>query len=128
MRSKYYTHLNEQMLLEMAEIGRFDGYKIMIYGNEGPIPHFHVEHKEKNLSVCVRIDKAEYFSHGSHKDKLDSKVIKKLKLFLESPHKFFGKNGYTNWQIICVYWNDNNMDYQIEDVNSLKMPDYSKIS
>ena len=72
MKSKYYTHLNEQMLLEMAEIGRFDGYKIMIYGNEGPIPHFHVEHKEKNLSVCVRIDKAEYFSHGRHKYKLDS--------------------------------------------------------
>ena len=123
----HYSHLNEQLLLEMAEIGRIDGYKIMVYGCEGPIPHFHVEHKEKEISSCVRIDKAEYFSHGVYKDKLGKDIKKRLIEFMNAPHKFFGKSGFTNWQIICVYWNDSNVDYTI-DLETLKMPDYSKLS
>jgi len=121
-----YSHLNEQLLLEMAEIGRIDGYKILIYGSEGPTQHFHVENKEKKISSCVKICEDGYFSHGTHKDTLDNKLVKKLKEFLNAPHKFFGKHGYTNWQIICIYWNDNNPDYLI-DLDTVKMPLYNNL-
>lgn len=84
-----YSHLNEDLLLEMAEIGRIDDYKVNIYGSEGPIPHFHVENKEKNIKSCVCILEDKYFIHGIYKDKLDSKLVKKLISFLSSPHKFF---------------------------------------
>ena len=124
--NNFYTHLNEQLLLEMAEIGRFDGFKIMVYGSEGPVPHFHVENKEEGVSCCVRIDCAEYFQHGKHKDTLERKNVKKLSTFLSSPHKFFGKHGYNNWQIICVYWNDNNPEYTL-DIESTRMPEYSNL-
>lgn len=126
-----YSHLNEDLLLEMAEIGRIYGYKIniYIYGSEGPIPHFHVENKEKNIKSCVCILEDKYFKHRIYKDGLDSKLVKWLKLFLSSPHKFFGKHGYTNWQIICAYWNDNNPDYMIkEGLDALRMPLYNNLN
>ena len=119
--------IEEELLLEMAEIGRFDGYRIMVYGKEGPIPHFHIEYKEKEISCCVKILGAEYFQHGIHKDRLDKNAKKQLCEFLKSPHKIFGKHGYSNWNMICVYWNDSNTDYIIEeDLEKLKMPDYNR--
>ena len=43
-------------------------------------------------------------------------------------YKFFGKNGYTNWKIICVYWNDNNPDYTINtNPDKLQMPKYNNL-
>lgn len=122
-----YLH-NDKLLIEMAEIGRIDGYRIMIYGCEGHIPHFHVENKEKEIFSCVKILESSYFIHNKYTDTLDNKTVKKLVQFLNEPHKFFGKHGYNNWQIICVYWNDNNPDFQIkENIENLKMPDYSKL-
>ena len=95
-----YTHVNEDLLLEMAEIGRIDGYKVLVYGSESPVPHFHVENKEKNIHCCIAILEDCYFKHSRYNDKLPRKIAKKLREFLSAPHKFFGKNGYTNWQII----------------------------
>ena len=122
---EYYKHLNEDLLLEMSEIGRFDEYKILVYGAEGPISHFHFESIKSRKRGCIRLDKAEYFFHGKYQDKLNSKEIKNLIHFLNSPHKFFGKSGYNNWQIICVYWGDNNLDFQV-DIDS-PMPDYNQL-
>lgn len=124
---KLYKHVEENLLLEMAEIGRFEGFRLLIYGCEGPIPHFHIENKEKNIYSCIKILEDDYFRHGKYKDKLSSKDVKKLKQFLLAQHKLFGKHGYTNWQIICIYWNDNNPDYQIEDVEKVTMPSYNNI-
>lgn len=123
---EYYKHLNEDMLLEMSEIGRFDEYKILVYGSEGPIPHFHFESTKDNKKGCIRLDRPEYFSHGRYQDKLNSKEVKYLIQFLNAPHKFFGKVGYNNWQIICIYWGDNNPEFQV-DLDTIKMPDYSKL-
>lgn len=120
-----YTHLNEQLLLEMAEIGRIDGYKILVYGSEGPIPHFHVENKEKEVFCCVKILEPAYFEHSKYNSVLPKSIVKKLAYFLNSSHKLFGKYGMSNWEVICVYWNDNNPDYQIkEKIENLKIPDY----
>lgn len=119
---------NDNLLIEMVEIGRIDGYSVMIYGCEEPIPHFHIENKEKEIFSCVKILENSYFKHNKYNDTLDNKTVKKLVQFLNEPHKFFGKHGYNNWQIIYVYWNDNNPDFQIkENIENLKMPDYSKL-
>ena len=125
MRTEFYTHLNSYGLLEMAEVGRFDTYKITVSGKEGPIPHFHFENIDKELKGCIRLDKPEYFSHSNYNDKLNSKDRKKMIEWLKAPHKSFGKFGYTNWQIICIYWEDNNHSGLFDE--NTPMPDYKKL-
>lgn len=120
--------MNEELLLEMAEIGRFNGYRILVYGNEGPIPHFHIDNNEKNIHACLKILEDNYFYHGNYKDKIPSNMKEDIRDFLKSPHKFFGAYGFNNWQIICVYWNDSNPTHAIkEKVETLMMPKYNNI-
>lgn len=119
-----YTHLNEDLLLEMAEIGRFNGLQIKVFGSEGPVPHFHFEDTERK--GCIQLKEARYFKHGKYQDELKSGELDDLIDFLEGPHKFFGQYGLTNWQVICVYWGDNNPQYQV-DVK-LPMPDYRELN
>lgn len=118
----HYDHLNEELLLEMSEIGRFEGFKICIYGGEGPVPHFHFENKQEGISGCLRLDKPEYFDHSKHKDKLSRKDLKKMINFLKSPHRHFGKFGMNNWRVICIYWDDDNAGYPFN--KEAEMPNY----
>lgn len=126
-KTEFYTHLNpsDSTLVEMAEVGRFDEYKITIYGSEGPIPHFHFETLTEEIKGCIRLDKPEYFSHGPYQDKLNSKDRRRMIEWLKSPHKHFGKVGYTNWQVICIYWDDNNHDNMFDE--NTPMPDYEEL-
>lgn len=121
----FYTHKNSltSQLLEMAEVGRFDIYKISIYGGEGPIPHFHFYIDDPNKGGCIRLDKPEYFIHGNHTEKLNSKGRKNLIEWIKAPHKSFGKYGLTNWQVICIYWDDNNPNYLFN--KDAEIPDYT---
>lgn len=125
MKLKIYTHLNSNNLLEMAEVGRFGNFKITVYGKEGPIPHFHFENLGENLKGCIRLDKPEYFKHGAYKDELGNKYKKAMVSWLNSPHKSFGKYNLTNWQVICIYWSDNNQDSLFGE--DTPMPDYNKL-
>lgn len=76
----YYNHYRDlypedDSLLEMIEIGRFEDWRICVYGKEGPIPHFHFYppgYSERE-GGCIRLDKPEYFNHGTHNYKLDKK-------------------------------------------------------
>lgn len=122
---RFYTHVNleDPTLVEMAEIGRIDTLIVRVYGSEGPVPHFHFVSKNKEIDGCIRIDKPEYFPHGNHTSKLTGKNLKNMINFLNAPHKRLGKHGYTNWDVICMYWDDDNVDYQIPE--DLKMPDYT---
>lgn len=111
-------------LYEMARIGNTsDNIEIHIYGKEGNIPHFHFYDRKDERMGCIRIDKAEYFSHGKGKyaDKLSAKEIYNLIEFLNSQHK---RLPITNWQYLIILWNDNNPDFEID---MLKTPDYSKL-
>lgn len=90
----FYTHLNpHNLLLEMAEVGRFEEFKICVYGN--------------------------------HQTKLNNKDKKRIIEWLKSPHKSFGKYGLSNWQVICIYWDDNNPDYPFN--KEAEMPDYENL-
>lgn len=123
---EYYTHLNEKFLLEIAEVGGFNNFIIIVYGSEGPIPHFHFESLDGELDGCIRLDKPEYFVHGKHNSRLKRKDGDRLIEWLKSPHKSFGIYGLSNWQVICIYWNDNNIDYPFN--TGAKMPDYTQLN
>ena len=113
----------EEMLLEMATIGRYGKYTYRIYGNEGNIPHFHVL-KDNNTIQCIRLDKAEYFTHnGKYTNRLNSGERKDLIEFLKLKH--FDKYDITNWEYVVSQWNLENTKFIIAE--DLTMPDYSKI-
>lgn len=118
----------EHNLLEMARLGHFDNIDIMVFENEGPIPHCHFKDNQKDSpGGCIRLDKPEYFEHGAYIDKFNSKERKEFINFMNSPvrtkYKFLPYT--TNYQALCVLWNMNNEQYEIKD--DIKMPDYSKL-
>lgn len=120
---EFYTHPNfSNTLLEMAEVGRFEEFKICIFGSGGPIPHFHFESIDGTIDGCIRLDKPEYFKHGKHQSRLNSRDRKRIIQWLGLPHRFFGKYGLTNWQMICIYWDENNPDFIFN--KDAEMPDY----
>lgn len=119
-KNKLYEN---EILEEMATIGRYGKYTYRVYGNEGNIPHFHIL-KDNDTVQCVRLDKAEYFTHnGKYTYKLNSNERKDLINFLNSKH--FDKYDITNWEYVVSQWNLENTKYTIAE--DLIMPDYSKI-
>lgn len=125
---EFYTHLNahNKTLVEMAEVGRFDTFKITVFGNEGPIPHFHFESLDGTIDGCIRLDKPEYFKHGTHQSTLKHKERRKMIEWLQTPHKSLGEYGLINWKVICIYWDDNNINYPFN--KNATMPDYSQLN
>lgn len=106
----------------MARVGiTSDNIEIRVYTDDpGHIPHFHFI--GDGLDGCIRIDKAEYFPHGHHKSKLNTKQIRKLVKFLKSNNNHY---GLTNWQTLLLFWNTNNSDIELPD--DYPMPDYLNI-
>lgn len=68
-------NINEsKMLTEMAKIGSIsnkvgqaENYFIYVYGNEKTVSHLHIKEKTGTFSCCVKLNKADYFSHSRHK-------------------------------------------------------------
>ena len=117
------NRLFEKQLNEMARVGTFNKYNVSVYSGEGNIPHFHFYNIETNTQGCIRIDKAEYFSHNGKEAKLNSRQIKDLIEWLNSKHGFL---KITMWEYILVLWNDNNINNQIK--TQISMPDYTKLN
>lgn len=126
-KSDFYVHFdNDTMLVEMAEVGRFNKCKVTVYGKEGPIPHFHFYDIPTKRQGCIRIDVAEYFNHGKYNDTLSRDEIKILHMWLTSPHQSFGTYGLSNYDVICIYWDDNNPNYRMPEKPT--MPNYLEIN
>lgn len=123
-----YQHMNpyDSTLVEMIEAGRFENYRVCVYANEGPVPHFHFyQNSEDTQGGCIRLDRAEFFPHGSHQATVGGRVKKQICDWMKSPHRQLGKYGLNNWQAMCIYWGDSNPNYPLPE--NLEMPDYSKI-
>lgn len=113
-------------LYEMAQVGRVANFKILVYGGERDIPHFHFEDTKTRKGGCLKILSAEYYSHGGHDLKLNSKERKALVAFLKAPCR--DDPTKTNFQAICFDWNQNNPDYRIrQNIRNIEMPDYASI-
>ena len=59
---------HDKMLLEMAQIGTFNKYTIIVWTNDsGNIPHFHIvdsSTRGEEFHTCIKIEKPEYFHHS----------------------------------------------------------------
>lgn len=102
---KLLTKCEKYPYLEMARVGiTEDNLDIIIRTDDpGKIPHFHIIDRnnkdERNNEGCIRIDKAEYFSHGNKTTTLNSHQRKQLVKFLnETPAK--SKHYETNWDLL----------------------------
>lgn len=70
-------------LNEMARVGYINGeLEVYVWTDDpGNIPHVHVRDtnsKGNNFETCVQLNTNEYFLHGYHKDKFNSKQKKLL--------------------------------------------------
>ena len=123
---KSFMDDDRDMLYEMAQIGTFSKYTIIVWTNDsGNIPHFHIvdsSTRGKIFHTCIKIESPEYFHHSGKEDILNSKERKEL-------INFFNKNdkwGERNWIVLLKEWERNNSNTSI-DIN-LPMPDYTKLT
>lgn len=114
------TNRKIHSIYAMSRIGILpQNIELRIYTDDpGKIPHFHFVSKD-GLDGCIRIDKPEYFPHGHHKSKLNTRQIRELVRFLKKPSK---KSGMTNWEVVLLFWNTNNSDIELPE--DYPMPDY----
>lgn len=130
---KIYKH---QDIYGMSRVGKIktdgDTYEIFVNTDDaGNIPHFHFRCIDdwSKFHSCIEIARAEYFSHGSKQDKLNSKQRKELQKFMCEPtnSRFYHEDGsrINNWEYICELWNLNNSDVQLDD--NIEQPDYTKL-
>lgn len=121
----------------MSRVGYLltQGKTLEIYVNTndpGKIPHFHIRDKDNwgDFHTCVRIDKAEYFKHGTKCDSLNMKEKKALQEFMygDNKHRLYDEYGnrLNNWQYICMMWDDNNSDVEIAEETI--QPDYTQLA
>lgn len=123
-------NINEsKMLTEMAKIGSIsnkvgqaENYFIYVYGNEKTVSHLHIKEKTGTFSCCVKLNKADYFSHSRHKNVLTKELKKSLIHFLNQPNK--KDNRFTNYEACVFAWNILNDGYEI---NTTVMPDYEQL-
>ena len=134
-----HTTYSEQMGIEgMSRVGtvsmRGATYEIFVCTNDpGKIPHFHLRDIDdwSKFHTYIRIDKAEYFHHGNKQDILNAKEKKQLNDFMQSiSKKKLRRPGaepieITNWEYVCILWDDNNSDVEIAD--DVVQPDYTKL-
>lgn len=128
-REEYLKKIGEteETLLEMALVGTIDDtLYIKIYGGEGPVPHFHFYSAQDNRKGCIKILEASYFIHGNNLDTLKRWEVKELVEWLQEECSYAKKRklNLSNWECICMLWDQNNPEYELENP-SPNIPDYS---
>ena len=93
------VELSEQ-LVEPFKGRRVGACKVEVHGKEGHIPHFHVI--GNSFECCICIYEPLYFNHGYKTDKLNSRELKELDIWLREKDDIF--TAYTRWEIICYNW------------------------
>ena len=120
-------YINEQLLLEMAQVGDINkSLTIYVRSNDpGNIPHFHIVDKStlgNHFHTCIQIESNKYFHHTGKEGILNSKERKKLVEFLKQKNEEF---DITNYQTIIRLWNLGNSKKKVD--KNFKMPDYKEI-
>jgi hypothetical protein len=121
----YKDKVGDDILLEMAQIGTFNKYTIIVWTNDSVnIPHFHIvdsSTRGEEFHTCIKIEKAEYFHHSGKEGVLNSKQRKSLVDFLK---KHFDEDT-SNWEYLIMTWNANNSNMKLS--KKIQMPDYTNI-
>ena len=107
---------------DLAEIGTAAGLYIRVFTNEVKCPpHFHYTSIDGSIDGCIRLDRVEYFSHGTQIVELDRPRIRQLIAFLKAKSKAF-KYGLTNWELLCGIWDSGDSTIKVDKIG---MPDYT---
>ena len=122
--------VEEQLPLEeMARAGyTASNYEVVIYTeDDGYIPHFHFRNREKGFDTCICIEKAEYFIHGKHQNKLNTSLKDELSHFMKdrADVDFLEGVEITNWQYVASLWNKNNSKVKVSLQSTI--PDYTQL-
>jgi hypothetical protein len=121
---------NDHTLLEFARVGTIeDNIEISVYAKEGKIPHLHFYCIQDGRKGCIRLDVAQYFSHGNKSDRLSKKELKSfIKWLDEDCHLFKVFNvSLKNYDYICQLWNENNPNNTF-NFDLIDEPDYSSLN
>lgn len=120
-----------ELITEYARVGFIGGknnLEVYIHTDDpGYIPHMHIRDyatKGKVFDACVELGENKYFSHGSHKDKLNAKQRKDLADFMESP--CINPKFSNNYELAVDMWNLNNSSQRVEFNGTV--PNYRTIS
>ena len=117
--------INEELefLAEMAKAGSFLQYEVLIHPKEkeGNIPHFHLHVPGMSFDddICIKLDKPEYFIHGSHSGMLNHKERKNLQVFLLSKRR-----NISRWDFLVDAWET---AYPNKLVSADSCPDYTEL-
>lgn len=121
-----FTETLEELHIK-TDLKKWGKCDIVVWGNEGTIPHFHIKSKTTGKEACVCIFEPKYFNHESNHTTLGNKEKKELNEFLKSK----SDKSKTVWEEIRDSWDDNNGDkvYEHKDeLTKMKQPDYSKMT
>lgn len=119
---------DERLMLEMAQIGKFDKNKLTIYvrsDDAGNIPHFHIVDTPTlgaRFHTCVEIKRNRYFHHTGKEDNLTPKQLKMLNEFFKERYR---NKGFSNWTWVLLNWNSNNSKMEVNELQD--QPDYTTI-
>jgi hypothetical protein len=115
----------EEAFIDDLNIDKYGFTKIYVYGNEGPIPHFHIVSENKN-DICICICEAKYFNHGKYKNTFKSKKqLKMLDYWMDNIN--INDDTKTNWEFIIIMWKSANPEWRNYDIKfPNKRPDYTK--
>lgn len=118
----------EEAWIGDTNIKKYGLCKVYVHGDEGMIPHFHIENNESN-DICVCISESKYFKHGKYKDTFPSnKQTKMLDYWLRQPNNV--DTDKSNWEMCILAWKLENPDWIIKNKHikfPTKQPDYSKL-
>jgi hypothetical protein len=134
MLKRFSEYLTEQELLcEMAHVGFVGDLEVCVFSREGGnIPHVHVHDAGtlgKEFDACVKLESPEYFSHGSHTDKLNTGDKHRLDRFMnDDPNDGVFR---TNYEAAVYMWNKSNPQHKVEieryDDGRPIIPDYTTL-
>ena len=101
-------------------------------GDEGQIPHFHIDEANGPFKTCICIYSANYFNHNkSSSGVFNSAQRKTLDLWLRKLCQLKdAKIGESNWEYIARFWEDN-FGKTCKFPNEMKVskqPDYKNMS
>ena len=146
-----YEQINkEHSVYEMATVGYFQelkgnkpkGEKLKVFTSDDGYPQVHVHIWDtstngKKVSVCVKLDRPEYFIHTTAKDTFTDEQLSAFLKFMKTPYQgplqYKGAKIQTMWDYTVVQWNLENSDHllsiEVKDgfVITPPMPDYTKL-
>lgn len=129
--STIMEHSLTEKNIKLKTEGSESKMSIWVYPNDdGNIPHFHVERgKSSKFSCAIKLEKAEFFPHGLHKDILINDDCKTIDKIMDKPTTCKEYKGSTVWQACVKVWNNEVAKRQSKPKISddIVKPDYSKM-